>query len=156
MAKLISHKMLGLAIAYYVLRPHTMVQALSYAGLALIGSITPDLDGLHKHRMLLHNLFSCLVTSLIIYFLLLTITRNLLPIEVDSIGSALAYLLAYMSHLIADIPTGNGVSLFYPFSKKKIYILGLKYDNIVYNSLLIILATLLLYDYFTSTTIVVV
>ena len=151
MAKLLAHKMLGLAIAYYTLRPTTFVQAVAYGGLALIGSVIPDLDGLHRHRMTLHNMFSCLITTAIVYTILLVVNQyRLLPISIDVIGSAMAYLLAYLSHLVADIPTGHGVALLYPVSRRRLSILGLRYDSIVYNGLLVALATWLLYSYFTS------
>ncbi len=75
---------------------------------------------------------------------------DLTPFKLYPATSTIAYMLSYLSHLLADIPTGSGVAILYPLSNKKIGILGLKYDNIVYNSLLIILATLLLYSFFTS------
>ncbi len=151
MAKLLTHKMLGLAVAYYILRPATFTQAIVYGGLALLGSMIPDLDGLYKHRITLHNIFSCLITSATVYVTLSIIIRcKLLPINIDVAGSSTAYSLAYLSHLLADIPTGNGVALLYPVSRRRLSILGLRYDNIVYNGLLVALATWLLYSYFTS------
>ncbi len=44
MAKLLAHQMLGVAVAYYVLRPENILQALICGGLALLGSTIPDLD----------------------------------------------------------------------------------------------------------------
>ena len=151
MAKLLAHQILGLAVAYYVLRPGDLVQAFMYGGLALLGSIVPDLDGLRGHRKTLHNVIACILTGIAIYVaLLVTDTYELTPISLYPLGSTLSYILAYASHLLADIPTGSGVAILYPLSKRKIGILGLKYDNIVYNALLISLATVLLYMFFTN------
>ena len=150
MAKLLAHKLLGVAVAYYVLRPGNLVQAFMYGGLALLGSIVPDLDGLRGHRRTLHNVLACILTGIAIYVALLVAdTYELAPISLYPLGSTLSYILAYVSHLLADIPTGSGVAILYPLSNKKIGILGLRYDNIVYNGLLVALATWLLYSYFT-------
>ena len=151
MAKLLAHQILGLAVAYYVLRPGDLVQAFMYGGLALLGSVTPDLDGLRRHRATLHNIFALILAGLTIYLVLNTVEAlNMAPVNLYSASSAIAYILAYLSHLLADIPTGSGVALLYPLSNRKIGILGLKYDNIVYNGLLVALATLLLYSFFTN------
>ena len=151
MAKLLAHKLLGVAVAYYVLRPGNLVQAFMYGGLALLGSAIPDLDGLRRHRATLHNLFACILTGLTVYLVLeIAEALDLLPVNPYPASSTVAYILAYLSHLLADIPTGSGIAILYPLSNKKIGILGLKYDSIAYNALLIALATLLLYSFFTS------
>lgn len=151
MAKLLAHQILGLAVTYYVLRPENMLQALICGGLALLGSMIPDLDGLRGHRATLHNLFACIITGLAVYLILgIAEALDLVPVNMYPASSTVAYMLAYLSHLLADIPTGSGVAILYPLSKKKIGILGLKYDNVLYNSLLIVLAALLLYSFLIS------
>lgn len=67
MAKLLAHKLLGVAVAYYILRPGNLVQAFMYGGLALLGSIVPDLDGLRGHRRTLHNVLACILTGTAVY-----------------------------------------------------------------------------------------
>ncbi len=151
MAKLLTHQLLGVAVAYYVLRPQNIIQAFLYGGLALIGSMVPDLDGLRGHRTVLHNIFAFIFTGIIVYIVLLMVDcLGVFPVNMYPDWSSAAYVLAYLSHLLADIPTGTGVALFYPISKRRLGVLGLKYDNVVYNGLLMGVATLLLYVFFTS------
>lgn len=80
--------------------------------------------------------------------LLVADTYRLAPFSLYPPGSTLSYILAYLSHLLADIPTRSGVAILYPLSNKKIGVLGLKYNSIVYNGLLIAFSTILFYILF--------
>lgn len=158
MAKLLAHKLLGVAVAYYVLRPGNLMQAFMYGGLVLLGSMVSDLDGLRghvdHHRRILHNILACILTGTAVYVALLVADKYTYEPAPDQpipagIHAIISYILAYVSHLLADMPTGSGVAILYSLSNKKIGILGLRYDNVVYNALLIALATLLLYSFLT-------
>ncbi|NPA97886.1 MAG: metal-dependent hydrolase [Crenarchaeota archaeon] len=149
MAKLLAHQMLGLATAYFILRPESIVQAIMYGFTAIIGSTVPDLDAAGGHRRTLHNMIACILTGIAVYtVLLITNARISMPFNLYPLGSALSYIVAYITHILADIPTGNGVALFYPLSKKRVRVLGLRYDNVLYNGLLMILSTILLCMFF--------
>ena len=151
MAKLLAHQMLGLATTYFILRPENIMQAIMYGFTAIIGSTVPDLDAARGHRRTLHNIIACVLTGLAVYTVLLianawiSMSFNLYPL-----GSALSYITAYITHILADIPTGGGVALLYPLSRKRISVLGLRYDNVLYNGLLMILSTILLCLFFAS------
>ena len=79
---------------------------LLYLGIGLIGSIFPDYDKkLHiKHRGITHTLLALILTTA--------------TISIFNINLALAWSIAYLSHLIGDCVTVMGIPAFYPFSDK--------------------------------------
>jgi len=87
--------------------------------LVLFGSAVPDIDHpnskigknfkiigwLFKHRGIFHSVFMALLISSALYFFT---------------GYFSAFLLGYLSHLVADAMTISGIAFLYPLSRKKI------------------------------------
>lgn len=105
----------------------------SLTSLAMVsfGSLFPDVDtygalsrnfenkpGNLRHRGILHSPFLYAVIFLIYYL----IFRNI---------DILPFLVGAMSHLALDFTTVEGIPIFYPLSKKKYHIFGLKTGSIV-------------------------
>mgnify|MGYP000533553925 CR=1 FL=1 len=73
---------------------------------SVFASLLPDFDLRIKHRALLHNLFAMLaLASLVLHYF--------------GYLNAVFFTLAYFSHILLDSLTKVGVSLLYPFSKKR-------------------------------------
>ena len=146
MAKLIAHQILAIGLSLYTLRPNSLEKAFTIAFLALIASTIPDLDLKLDHRKLLHSLFAVLLTSFIIFIALNAFSN---PITMNPAYHVTSYVIGYLSHIVVDMFTCNGVALLYPISKKRYRIFGISYDNPIYNGVVIALGSILLYFYFT-------
>ncbi|MBP7708371.1 metal-dependent hydrolase [Candidatus Pacearchaeota archaeon] len=74
------------------------------------------LQWIFSHRGALHSLLFCFIFS----FLVFSLDKN----------AGIGFLAGYLSHLFLDLLTRQGLFLFWPFSKKKISLLGLKTGGI--------------------------
>lgn len=107
-----------------------------------IGAVLPDIDhkqsfiskkikffryivsSLLKHRYFTHSI-SFLVVLSIPYFVLL----NFFYIDPFLKFMYIGIIIGSFSHILMDMFIGNGVALFYPFKKKKIYFLKIKSNS---------------------------
>ena len=96
-----AHALFGVGLASLLLGKHDPLWTTVFA---YAGSRVPDLDLKYKHRKLLHNLFSMILLTSIVY--------TLWP------SHALAFLIGYLSHLALDLVTVGGVWLLWPLSKR--------------------------------------
>ena len=108
-------------------------------GLATLGSLFPDLDSATgklskiaknrgenlKHRGILHTPFLA-IAIFVIYYLLF---RNLL---------ILPFIIGMFSHIFLDFLTGRGVMIFYPISRKRFHIIGIKTGSLLEKMLFIV------------------
>ncbi len=125
-----THVLIGTGLSLILLRPYDVLSVLvsSY-----LGSVVPDLDFRYEHRAFLHNVFACLILTLIVYFVKM---------------NAAAFCISYLSHLLLDMLTVKGVALFWPLNDKRIRIAKLKSDDIVANALFCALGAFMILTYF--------
>lgn len=108
-------------------------------GLAAFGSLFPDLDSATgklskatrnfgenlKHRGILHTPFFTVIIFAIYYI----IFRNFL---------ILPFIIGIFSHIFLDFLTAKGVMIFYPLSKQRFHIIGIKTGSLFEKLLFII------------------
>jgi inner membrane protein len=140
MAQRITHIIFALALSYYVFGnvkfwPDILLLEFSSS----IGAMLPDLDIKFGHRTLLHNIFVPLFT-----FISLTFTLKQFFGTPNSFIISVSYLIGFLSHILLDLFTG-GVSLFYPIACKRFTLFKIKYDNPIFNFMIIFLALILSY-----------
>lgn len=75
---------------------------------SVLGRMIPIIPKIIKHRTITHSLIAVTV----LYLLLMITNASQILIT--------GFLVGYSLHLIADIPTGEGVPLLYPFVKKRL------------------------------------
>ena len=84
-----------------------------------------------SHRGRIHSLFFAFVLSFFIYFF--------------SVPASAGFFIGYVCHLFLDLFTQRGVLLFWPFSKKRVCVLGMKSGKVLEDVLFVLL---LLCDFF--------
>ena len=139
MVRKTTHIVFGVGSAIYLCSPPPHL--LMWCGVfAFLGSIIPDFDLKHKHRMLLHNVFSFVAITLILA-IMLKLSNNY------NLYYMWAFIIGYLSHLFSDMFTKAGVALFYPISNSRARIIRLRYDNPLINILFIIIGVILIAKY---------
>ena len=135
--KRITHLVFGGGITYsiiiYMYKP-TFLHIIVILAYTLI----PDTDLKYKHRRLLHNVFSAIFLSYLIYQSTILINK-ILPLEINAYSIALTAITAYTTHLLLDSLTKRGVDLFWPISKKSWGIKTIKSNSKTWNTILIIM-----------------
>lgn len=108
-----------------------------YALVAILASIAPDLDLKAKHRKTLHNVLVPLITSLVVYRLVL-----------QNIPSGFYYILSlligWLSHIFLDILTVRRVYVTYPLTNMGLSLKLCKSDGILCNVVLLVVSLLLI------------
>ncbi len=99
------------------------------------GAWLPDLDLRLRHRSLLHSLTSLALVSLSIT--LITLFYNA-PLHL-----AVGFIVGYGSHILLDMLTVGGVSLFYPFKRRRYRLARAKTSDPLVNMLVTALGGLL-------------
>ncbi len=117
-----THVLFGVSLSIFILnpRPSNLVYLIA---MSVIGSYLPDADLRIKHRMMLHNLFVLILFS-IMFYLVLDYTSLY-----DQLLLVVSFDIGFISHILLDMFTYAGVSLFYPFSKKRYRIARLRSDS---------------------------
>jgi len=146
MVKKVVHIIFGVGTAIYLCNPPPEI--LMWCGMfALLGSIFPDFDLKHKHRMLLHNVFSLFILSILLAFLFRYIgSYNLYYIW--------SFIIGYVSHLFSDMFTKAGVALFYPLNSNRVRVTRVRYDNPLINIFFVVIGLLLIIKYAIDSTII--
>ncbi len=133
-----THILFGVSLSIIVLNPEP--ESLVYIiVMSVIGSYIPDADLRIKHRMLLHNLLTLLLFSILLYYILTYISFY------NPLLLIISFDIGFVSHIILDMFTYAGVSLFYPFSKKRYRIAKLRSDSQLANILFSTIALLLIF-----------
>lgn len=135
-----THKIIGLTlgVGYYLAQSQPNYAPATFGAVALLayfGALLPDIDQpaaelwnklpfghtlgqitdpFLKHRNITHSILGLLGVSLLVHYLLL-----LMPTYwgINPKFALLAFILAYSSHLLADMITVEGVPLFLPYKK---------------------------------------
>lgn len=90
-----------------------------------IGGYVPDIDydcRKIKHRKTLHNVFSLVALTMIVYGALLYIARYTFLDPIDAYRFSLAFGSGMALHILFDSTTKKGVWILYPFSNKRLRI----------------------------------
>jgi len=139
MVRKTTHIIFGVGSAIYLCSPPPPI--LIWCGIfAFLGSILPDFDLKHKHRMLLHNVFSLVIMSLLVA-IILKLTGNY------DLYYVWSFIIGYLSHIFSDMFTKAGVALFYPLSSSRARVIRLRYDNPLINVFFAIIGILLIAKY---------
>lgn len=127
-----------LSTAFQDVTPETFAVA-TIAG--ALGSLIPDIDepnsivgkkvkllskgfkAIFGHRGIIHTPFMLILICIGLFFGLKKIPEEFLHL---CTYSAIFFVIGYLSHLILDYMTPQGIMIFYPFSKKRFRIFGLK------------------------------
>lgn len=143
LVKWYTHILVGVGFSLYMLspRPYYINETVVFA---ILGSIVPDLDIKYNHRTLLHNIFTLLLTSMLLAIILLLHLK--IPFEPTKYITT-SYSIAYALHILLDTLTIKGVKLFWPFSRSSISISRMKYDDLKLNISLSTIGILLLVVY---------
>ncbi|MEM0021611.1 MAG: metal-dependent hydrolase [Fervidicoccaceae archaeon] len=138
-----THVLVGIGISIFVMTRLREFDQLMIA-YALLFSALPDLDFSLKHRAMLHNIFAAFLLTLpLTYFsegYLISMGLTTLSWTAFFASS----LIAYLSHLLLDMLTKAGVSLFWPLSGKYYRLASLRYDDPIANSSLSALGVILI------------
>jgi len=103
-----AHLIMGVGLSLYMLSSYVRVSELPMIVISGgVGSIFPDLDVRYKHRKALHNIFSLIISSIIVLILAEMINASMFITAGYSIG--------YVSHLAGDMLTRRGIAILYPF-----------------------------------------
>ncbi len=133
-----THVLFGTSLSVFILNPHPS-ELVWIITLSVLGSYIPDIDLRVRHRMLMHNVFVLVLFSITLYYVL-----NYL--SVHALWSMLtAFVIGFLSHIVLDMFTYAGVSLFYPISSRRYRIAKLKSNSRLVNALFSIIALLLLF-----------
>lgn len=107
-----------------------------------IGAWIPDADLKIKHRVALHNIFVCLLITIVLYVLFINILGRLaiqLP-YIHPLILVIPFFLGYISHLLTDLLTVYGVAIFWPFSSNRVSLSKFKSNSIILNTIGILIA----------------
>ncbi len=133
-----THVLFGVSLSIFILNPQP--SSLIYLiAMSIMGSYLPDVDLRIKHRMMLHNLFVPILFSIMLYFILDYISLY------DPLLLVVAFDIGFTSHILLDMFTYAGVSLFYPFSKKRYRIARLRSDSPLANVFFSAIALILIF-----------
>ena len=146
-----THLIFSFLIGLLIINSFDIQNKIIFIAILLTASVIPDIDSykskigkkvkplsfliniLLGHRGIFHSLFLLILISLVV---------ALVKIE-----SAIAFFAGYLSHLILDSLTLEGVMFFYPFSKKKtkgFIRTGSLFENILFILLLVLCFYILL------------
>jgi len=133
-----THVLFGVSLSIFILspRPSNLVYIIA---MSIIGSYLPDADLRIKHRMMLHNLFVLMLFSIMFYLVLDYISSY------DPLLLVISFDIGFISHILLDMFTYAGVSLFYPFSKKRYRIARLRSDSPLANMFFSAIALVLIF-----------
>lgn len=102
-----AHLIMGVGLSLYILSGIVRVSELPVIVISGgVGSLFPDLDVRYKHRKALHNIFSLIISSILVLVLVKIINASVLM--------AASYSIGYASHLAGDLLTRRGVAILYP------------------------------------------
>jgi len=138
MTKRTTHIVFGIGISMLFTDASDPVMLALAVAVAILGGTIPDWDSKASHRGTLHNIFALTLTSSIIM-----LTSNTVAFQKYALSTTLSYFLAYSSHLLLDLLTGN-VKLLYPFNKKGFHLTKIKYDEPMINVVLLAFGILMI------------
>lgn len=133
-----THVLFGTSLSISVLNPQPN-HLIYLIAMSVIGSYLPDVDLRIKHRAMLHNLFILLFLSIIFYLALDYMSLY------DPLLLVVSFDIGFVSHILLDLFTYAGVSLFYPFSKKRYRIARLRSESPLANMFFTVVALLLIF-----------
>ncbi len=90
--------------------------------MGVIGGFVPDIDLRFKHRKALHNIFSLIALTMIVYGILLYVTKYTYLDPANAYRFSLAFASGMMLHILFDSTTKMGVYILFPFSNKRLRI----------------------------------
>lgn len=137
--------MIGASIGFAIYPSHN-VSEVNFMIISMImgaiGAWIPDADLRVKHRVTLHNIFMCLLITIVIYILFINILGKL-AIQIPSINPlvlVIPFFLGYMSHLLTDLLTIYGVAILWPFSSNRVSLSKFKSDSFILNAIGVLIA----------------
>lgn len=127
-----THKIIGVCsgLCAALITNQTALPAIALIGSSFAGSLIPDIDEPHslvgrhvpgfshalkvifEHRGAIHTPFTMILTTALIYFIL----KPWCPVEYIS-AITIGWVVGYLSHLILDTITPQGIMWYFPFSK---------------------------------------
>ena len=138
----VAHEVFAAGTAILFLNP-----SIAHAPMVLLGAITggifPDIDVKLKHRKLMHNIFSLLITSFALFYIMRFILSplNMLEIFIQ------AFLIGYFTHILLDLFTVRGVAILWPILARSFRFSERKYDDPLLNALFIVLGLMAMISY---------
>ncbi|NPA98394.1 MAG: metal-dependent hydrolase [Crenarchaeota archaeon] len=108
------HVIIGAVAALFFASSTYMIPLCAIMG--AIGGYMPDFDLRFKHRKTLHNIFSLIIGSIVLYILLGLVPIDMLHRYIWQL--VLSFSIGWLLHIFCDGFTKRGVYLFWPFSNK--------------------------------------
>lgn len=120
--KMITYSLMGVGLIYL----DTILNGPENRTLRLLGLIL-ILVGLSRHRGFTHSLFGLVLFSGIVY---------IGTLNYNQYAAFVGFVIGYVSHLVLDLITVQGIELLYPYDKNIKIPLGIKTNGMVENLIL--------------------
>jgi len=113
--------------------------------MGVIGGFVPDIDLRFKHRKTLHNIFSLIALTMIVYSALLYAAKYAYLDPVNAYRFSLAFASGMALHILLDSTTKRGVYILFPFSNRRLRIPIFKSNSVWANGFGISIGLFFLY-----------
>ncbi len=144
------HVFIGFSLGLYL--GTDLMNSIIYAFIGALGGYVPDIDLRFKHRKTLHNIFSLLISCILIYLVLkLFLNQYFLSDLINARFIILSFDGGWLLHILLDSLTVRGVYIFYPLSNIRLRIPLFKSDSTIGNTLSLFLGFIFVYGWMVKT-----